>query len=385
MIMKEENKSSKIESQAIKGKIEKVGKSKKSIVSALGIVGVIAIVTVVSFTQAQFSAAKIKTWQFWVNLAIMVALSIYSMAMGEKMGDDWIKNNENSNFRIQLAKYNAVLKSLEVGTYFSYFADWLEDVRLRKKKKEEQIFLKDCGIYQMEVLNLDRNELQLLINPYKKEWGNGKTTIFKSLTKEQIEAIEFVMDGGIKVSSIKDEWFKTGVEYKTKDMWESAAKAGLKKTLFINESRIYRIATICALSCLLNTLIPGSNGGSSAQAWIDYSSRIGTIMMSVVFGILVGWQAINIDRDYLVFKTEKLQQYKNEYDCGFYKHESFDEQVKREYEEYEKKQEEARQAVVTPENVSNMIDNHPQMIGGPEDGNDGRREDEEKPTPDILG
>lgn len=364
---------SKIETDSVKGKIEKLGKTKKSIVSVIGILGVILIITFISFVNAQFSGAKIKTWQFWVNLAIMVALGIYSMVMGERLGDDIIKNNENSNFRKTLAKYTKIYDSLLVGVYFSYFADWLEGQRLKKKRKDEMSFLKSCGIHQMEVLELDRSELHNLIHPYRTQ-VNGKTVTFKSLTKAQIEAIEYVFDGNIKVSVIEDEWFKTGVDYKTKDMWESASKASTKKLLLVNEARVFKIATICALSCLTNTLIPGESGdGASKQMMIDYASRIGTIMMAVVSGIFVAWQAINIDRDYLNFKISKLTLFKNEFDSGLYKHETFEEQANRAYEEWERKQEEARNSVVTPE-ISPMIESKTPMIGGPQNGDDGREE-----------
>ena len=330
-----ENTENKVNKSFVDGKLNRYGATKKTAYSIGGMFICIFLIIVLSITQAQFDTSLIATVTFWIDFTILAGLCIYGMISGQQTGDDVSRNNPNGAFRSSLKKFGNSFNRLDGLMLFAYFDEWLEWYRERKLRKKIESFLKDNGIHQMDVLKLDLSELENLTEPYKKEWLNGeKDTYFLTYTREQIEIIKFCMTGNIKVSKLPRAFFVNAFYNSEKDMWESAANSGRKKSMFLSVNYIYRIVALLIISVLSAGLVPGAEGGAGqAAVWLSLAKRIFCVTTAFLWGIFIGFEMVKIDISYLDFKTDVLNLYYQECELNIYIPNSLEEKARKIYEE----------------------------------------------------
>lgn len=324
-------------------KIKKIGATKKTWFSLLSIGACLGLIIVISVVQVIFDPNVIYDTQFQINFIILAAISIFSMITGQGIGDDSGRNNPQGQFRKSLSRFGAIFDKIEIKKWFAFFADWLENYRERKLRKKIESTLKDEGVYQMEVLDLDQSELHELEKPYKKDWKNtiheGKykddTTYFLSYSEDQIDVIRYCLQGKVKVSRLPESFFLSALNQSTLDMWESAAHSKKKKNSYVKASYVYRLLGMLAISVLFSGMQPvdGTGSGSAGSVAVTLFTRIFTMVVSVVWGIFIGYELVKIDIMYIDFKSDILNQYYNEWDNGMYVHETLEEKARRAYEE----------------------------------------------------
>lgn len=349
-----------IEGKFIDSKLQKFGITRKTVYATLSIVVAMVLIVVLSIINAEFKLDALKTTKFWTNFAILTGLSIVGMVMGVQSGKDMSQNNKIGAFRKSLEKFSSIFKKIDDIMLFAYFEDWLEIYRERKKKEKIERIIKDCGIKQLEVLDLDLSELGLLKNPYKKQWdkdcdrkyGNEEVTYFLSCTDEQIEIIKKCLAGKVRVSDIPKSFFTDATNQSEKDMWESASNASKKKGLFLGTNYLYRIVGLLAFSILFAGIGVGESGAGSKEMWSLMVTRIFCLLMSYFWGIFVGFEYVKIDTTYINFKTLILNQYFEEYQLKIFVPKTIDEISKEQYEKYEKEKNEILDNLVVPEVVA---------------------------------
>ena len=351
-----------IENKFLDSKLEKFGITRKTVYATLSMVIAIALIVVLSLVNADFDINALKTTKFWTNFAILAGLSIVGMVMGIQSGKDMSQNNKIGAFRKSLEKFSTIFKKIDEIMLFAYFEDWLQIFREKKRKEKIERIIKDCGIKQLEVLDLDLSEISMLTKPYKKEWakdserhyGNGEEiTYFLSCTEEQIETIKYCLSGKVKVSAIPKSFFTDATNQSEKDMWESASKASKKKSLFLGSNYLYKLLGLLAISALFAGLDPSTSGDiSSGKMWTLMMTRIFCLLTSYFWGIFVGFEYVKIDTTYINFKTLILNQYFEEYQLKIFVPKTIEEISKEQYDKYEKEQQSIIDSVVTPELVA---------------------------------
>lgn len=351
-----------IEGKFLDSKLEKFGITRKTIYATLSMVVAIALIVVLSLVNANFDINALKTTKFWTNFAILAGLSIVGMVMGIQSGKDMSQNNKIGAFRKSLEKFSSIFKKIDEIMLFAYFEDWLQIFREKKRKEKIERIIKDSGIKQLEVLDLDLSEIDNLAKPFKKEWakdserhyGNEEEiTYFLSCTEEQIATIKYCLSGKVKVSVIPKSFFTDATNQSEKDMWESASKASKKKSLFLGSNYLYKLLGLLAISALFAGLDPSASGDiSSGKMWTLMMTRIFCLLTSYFWGIFVGFEYVKIDTTYINFKTLILNQYYEEYQLKIFIPKTIDEISKEEYEKFEKEQQSIIDSVVTPELVA---------------------------------
>lgn len=332
----------KVSKSVTNNKLSKYGVTKKTAYSVSSVIICIFLIIVLSITQATFDPSLIKTVNFWIDFVILSGLSIYGMIAGQQAGDDISRNNPGGAFRNSLRKFSNSFEKLDNLKLFAYFDDWLEIYREKKLRKKIEGLLKDNGIHQMEVLDLDLNELDCLISPYKKEWSDGKApTYFLTYTEEQIKIIRYCLTGKVKVSKLPRTFFVDAFYHSEKDMWESAANSSKKKGRFLSVNYAYKIMALLAISILSAGLVPGgfTDGVAQATMWLTLAKRIFCVISAFIWGLFVGFELVKIDISYLDYKTDVLNLYYQEYDLKIFIPQSVEEKAKVNYEKI--KQEEA--------------------------------------------
>ena len=328
------NGSSRIEKAFIQGKMEQYGITRKTVYSSMSLLACSALIIVLSITQAYFDPEKLRTIQYWVNLMIEIALCIFGMIAGKQAGDDIARNTPDGRYKASLRSYLSVISMIKDNGLYSYISDWLENFRQRKLTSKINDFLNDKGIKQPEVLDLDFTDLESLLEPgFSKNWdstpyrakywdekrGESRTN-FVSYTREQIDIIRAVKLGCIKVSPLPSTFFVNAFSQSERDEWESAANAGKKKGLYLGINYGYRVVGMALMSVLMTGLeVMSTAGGGSEEVsrmWLTMISRIGTLMMSYVWGVFVGFNVVKIDNDYLDFKISTMTNFIDEVKNG---------------------------------------------------------------------
>lgn len=344
----------KVEKAFVQGKMEKYGVTRKTVYSSMSLLACASLIIVLSITQAYFDPQKLKTIQYWVNLMIQIALCIFGMIAGKQAGDDIARNTPDGRYKTSLRNYLSVISLIKDMGLYSYISDWLETFRQRKLTRKTNEFLYDNGIKQLEVLDLDFHDLENLREPgFSKNWDNtpyrakywdekrGESrTNFVSYTKEQIEVIRRVKMGYIKVSQLPSTFFVSAFSQSERDEWESAANAGRKKGLYLGINYGYRVVGMALFSVLMTGLEVMSTGAGTgeevARMWMTMISRIGTLLMSYIWGAFVGFNVVKIDNDYLDFKVTTMTNFTEEVKNGVFKIRTVKEQADAAYENRKK-------------------------------------------------
>lgn len=365
-----EKNTAKLESAADKGKLAQWGITRKSIYSGIAIVGCLFLVIVLSVVGAQFNKELLKSTAYWVSVSILAGLSVFGLVTGQQIGDDSSRNTPEGNFRKTLGNYDIIHDKIDNADGFIYFGGWLENYRERKLEKKCFEIIRDSGYRQREVLDLDPYEVESLKDkPLKKEWEGtpyeikykklGKeTTIFMRITEEQAEAIRYAMSGKVKVSKIPEEFFMNALDTKAVDMWESAANASRNKNNFLRINYGYRLFGLVLSSIILNALDPLSKSGGAASVAYNLAVRVFVLLVSVIWGIFLGYALTKIDTIYINYKVSILNLYDKEKEKGIYQYETVEQQAEKEYEEYEKQieQEEEKNIEIVEENKEQEVE-----------------------------
>ena len=340
-----------------KGKLEfleKHGITRKSLYSFFSIAICVILVVVLSLTKATFNPEFYKDLNYWIDLGIQVALCIFGITTGIQVGDDINRNNPKGRFRLVLGNYVVIYTYIDSKKLFSFFDDWLEHYREVKQKKKIITCLKENGIHQLEVLDLNFEELDKLKQPYKKEWKNTSffekylkkanqqsITYFMTYTEEQISVIKSCKAGQIKVSKLSSSFFMDSINKYQTDMWESAAHSHQKKSLYVSLNTIYRIVGLTAFSFIACGLEP-LQGDSGPQVILSLATRLFCLATAIIWGIYTGMELVKIDISYLEYKTQMLTQYRDEMELGVFKPVSIEQKALEEYEKLEGEKQDER-------------------------------------------
>lgn len=358
--------------ELVDGKMDEYGVTKRSIYSIIGITGCLALTLVWSIVGTNFDPAVFASWGYWVAIIIQFAISIFSMVTGRQIGDDVGRNNKNGQYKIELKEYENQYNHIDKINMFEHFEPWLVS-SYRERKVEEKIkeALRDFGIKQPEVLDLDWEDIEKLNKPFRKSWlgtpFEGKypnnETIFLSLDEEQIQALKAIKKGAIKVPYVSASYFMNALKGTSVDEWDRAAKSDKKKGAKLASGYSYRIVLMLVISVALNGIVPVPyEEMAAASVAINIAQRVFTLISSTIWGFYLGMKVVDMDIIFLAYKTLVLKTYVSECESGAYKPESIAEKAKRQYNEYEEEKKKAADSVVTPEVMGEI--GGPVLIGG---------------------
>ena len=341
-----ENEEKKLDKVILGNKLNKFNASKRALISFLSVIACIVLIIVMSIVQAEFEWGAFKETAYWVNLIISCALTIFGMISGQQIGDDINRNNVKGQYRISLSNYKTKFKLIDDKKLFAYFEDWLTFFRERKLKKKIETILKDNGIHQLEVLDLDVSELSELSNAgFRKDWtltefkekyfnaqSGLSVTYFLSYTQEQIELIKKCKTGAVKVSELSSSFFLDAFTKIDKDMWESSARAEKKKGLYIGTNYTYRLIILIIVNVIFTGIMPGLQDADARTIWLTLISRMFALTMAVIWGIYIGMEIVKIDILYIDYKTLILSQYFDECESKIFTPKTIEEKAKLLYE-----------------------------------------------------
>lgn len=332
--------------------------SKQAIKTFTFVIGLLLVIITtildVGINKERFS------WSKWLSRTmILVGIMVYGLLMGESIGGDKQKENPEGLYQINLNEYELYIKSIEpIVIYFSQFYYKFVQRQIRSKKidflKNNGILYDYCECIVDVVKTKDLWQLQKeegLVVKYK-----GEDFFIEQQTKEQIEAIKFVVEGNVNIEEPKYNYYLSAFET-NKNKYETEEPEELDKQIKVNKiaNRSLKIVSSLVISIFwsmltVNEFMGGGDPSAKAQAWSNLVSRITALFTSFISG----WGSSVIDTRLrakkLKGKTNMLIKFKSAYDTGDFIPMSLQERNKRKHDEVieENKKKEVNVEVVEP-------------------------------------
>lgn len=275
-----------------------MNKANRKIILGVGaLICCIAIIALCSFFPFVIDPSKWKTKEFLSDELIVSAIVIFSIVCVMYIGQ--ASNSQNPNSNIAKAKvkfFNSVAKI----TNISAFEQWVEKkLQPTDIRTEKEAILKKNGIDDYTIIDLEKNEIKSLIDTPQKYNGRYYKGISKRQYQEVLKAKYFSMRlvnptyylSCSTIASSQTVSRKSGNENK---------KKGVLLTWSITSKVFMSFVTAMIFASLVYDL---SEGGSQAQAWMKFLSRMMSMTSSSFMGYMIGCQTNDIDADFIENKV----------------------------------------------------------------------------------
>lgn len=260
---------------------------------------VLAIIVVSSFWPFILDPSRIGTTEFITDQMIIMSITIATTV--SMMFISQASNAQNPNSELAKAKVE-FKKSIEKILEHTIFYQWIKRVLQPNDRKDiaEKGMLK-LGI-DFKVWDLSDVEIRSLTVAQK--FGD---TFYKPLTEKQIQG---VFDLKKRVKNIKFVSPNYYTNYRSfmadKNLSEIAASENAKKISTIIFQLSLKIILTFIGAAILASLVRdmAQEGGSSAQAWMRFLSRLFAFITSSFLGYMLGCKLNDLDAFYITKRIE---------------------------------------------------------------------------------
>lgn len=346
--------------EKIKGVYKEYFSDRKSIMTIFCLSIAFLLVILMSFGVSFIFQPNIDNG-WWSDLAITFALCVYCLYFGIPEAKELYKKKKDG--RYQRTKISFVNIRQQVATRDEDFSQWLEGYYQKNKRDYYYSLLSLHGNINKYVLDLDYNELDELLHPYKKNWDNTEfkgreDTYFRTLNVDQVNMIKNIFNGKVGVEKIPDDFFKSMDGSVITSEYVEQARKTRKETAQYVMLIAYRVIAVFVFALVFSIFgmqvsQEEITGAVILERIINTISRLWTMISSFTYGFAVGKIMTMNEANKLEYKTRVNTEFFNDKD---FKPLSTEELAKKEYEEYEKK-------VVIPEVLDNLdIENNVKMI-----------------------
>lgn len=302
--------------------------NKKILVGAIALVSVIAVVTVSSFFPFVFKPSSLTKSAFWTNELLAIAIVVITMVATMFIAMAWNDGKENSNVAIARAKFEASVVKI---TNPNNFYQWVREVMQVDDIKQMNIrLMRECGIKDYSILDLDRTEIKQLID---KPCTFGDRA-YSSISKEQAKVLLEIKEGKRGISLPDPSYYLTMKSISgTKTISERASNETKKKGLYITQSFVSKMVMTLMVAMIFSSLVyDQAQGGDTADNLMKFTSRMMSLGSGMFSGFILGCQINDIDAEYIEMRVIAHEKFLND---KTFKPKSNEEIAKEEYAKYE--------------------------------------------------
>lgn len=337
----------------------------KSLARVFSILWMFVFIIVMTITSIRIDENF--NWLTWLGSAlILFGITVYGLFVAESMAKDYgkkrIVRNEKQEiiggeYQLALKNYNTYRESIDpIIGYFDTFYNWYVPQRIENKK---YTFLLLNGINNEKAKNIVKfitldEFAQLKAEPMKFDNPNGgEPIIIRKLQESEIKPVEAVVKNLIPYElSTAPYYLQATAESTNYDIMEMGAY--YKKARKENRKLSYlsRIIVGLAFSAAMSAFTVGEFvSGNNTQAWMNLVTRIGNLFTSMLSGWISGASDVHLEVLAIENKIDVLKIFKSSHELNLYEHKTEQELAKKEWEENEKRKQEAKDNVITPEIV----------------------------------
>lgn len=292
--------------------------------------------------------------EWFSNVMILVGIAIFGLFMGESTGYDRQKDRAGGLYQTALAKLKTLLEELEpLFMYFTQFYRWYLPIELENKKVE---FLIANDIHPLKAEKIVKycqlSDLYALKNgTIEVEDENGNKIHIRKLEEHEIEPVEYVLKGNLKLDAPSPAYYLTIFgKANSKRLLEKGKKIQNDIALNKKYNRIIKISSAVVVAIIWGFVtVKEFMSGDDMQAWMNLVSRVLMLITSLLSGWFSSVITVKLESQILENKYDVLTVFKNSYNKHLFDARSDEEIAKEEFEEQQKQNQEAVNNVVDPE------------------------------------
>lgn len=336
------------------GKRERKVNPKKAMY-AFNIIFIVALVTIMTYANDLIiDPTHVNWWEWLTRTLILVGIQIPSIILGELMSADRHKEDAEGVYQKALKRMRANLSAIkDTKIYFSQFFFWFKNRENFNVKCDYLMSHEFGGLEAVYIVRYVTREdlIPLSKGPIRKTDGKGREITIRSIPEYKMPYVEQVVSGKLDIADNSYSYYLSADSGKGSSMsiLQEGSRISKERTKLRTRNRALKIATFLLFSVVwaMVAVDTGSDIGAT-QTWLNLVSRLA----SMVAGLLSGWLTSIIDvklaaRE-LDVKSEVLEEFQSDLSKGIFKPKSYEELAREEQMEFERKEEEAINAVVTP-------------------------------------
>ena len=323
----------------------------------IGFLGVVVATVVISLYQVGWDPEEIGWNVFVANTALLLFLGVYGLFFGEGEGSSFFKKIITGAYQAARTLFLDIVDAIKKKNYTDALPDYIVWRYQKDYDNTCKMKMLSVRLFDMSILDLPDDKIEELRLKHVKIDDN---TYYSKISDEQYKVIRQIKDGEVFVDYIDDYNFFLNDENTDGEQQATRVKNTPKRKEKITwKQRISRVLMIFLVALIFAGFFKeayGSDAETAAeqvaaqqQAIRTLLTRISTLVVSIAAGINTA-RLLNLE-DIFVLK------YKKSYDEVFFtcmENKTFipvdyKAKAKADYEEQERKEEEARKNVVIPE------------------------------------
>lgn len=294
----------------------------------------------------------------WISGALIIAACcVFGLFMGESMGKDKHMGNPNGLYQTAIANYNKFFNYIEKKLcYFAQWFNWFMPQELENKKVR---FLIERGVDTAKARKIVKychidDVDSLKTHPIKVQDENGKDILIGRIEEYQYDAVKYVLSGEIKLDSCSSAYYLTATGKSTN---KSVLERGnqLDKEIKFNRiaNRTKKIVFSLGISLILGLfaveqIIGSGSAQDNWQAVMNLLTRLTALSTSYISGWSSAITEVRLLSEKIDNKVVVLRLFNFGLVTREFKPLNDDELVKKQYEKWEKEEEEAKKRVMDP-------------------------------------
>lgn len=274
--------------------------NKKVLLGLLTMVLVFAIIVVSSFFPFIIDPSRIGTTQFITDQLIIIAITIsstISMMFVAQAGNSADEKSELARARVEFKQ------SMDKIVNRTSLYQWITKIFQPKDKLEiAKDRMERLGI-AFKYYELDNYQLKTLIENAQKIDDN----FYRKLTTKEYDSIIAIKKQITNIRFVKPNYYTSVSSIdSTRTLSEIASKEGTKKILIVLSQLFARIFSVLIFSMILASLVRdlSEEGGSTAQLWMTFMSRMFSFGSSSFLGYMIGCKLNDLDAFYIRKRIE---------------------------------------------------------------------------------
>ena len=344
----------------------KVGKTKikpRAVMLSFNLVFLVILVALMTIPSLILDPAHVN-WSKWAaSTVILVTVQVASIVIGELMGADNQMDKDGGLYQRSIRKFKESLASIaDIEPYFSQFFRWFRKREsfsnrldaLSKAEIDEQE-----SIWILKYLKISEIDSLMKDDIFKVD-SNGNKIVLLKIEKSQnpnINQAKIIKDVLSGEYDVKEDSYSYYLNYNAD---KGSPKSILQQGTYLenlrnsnrNRSRWTKISLFVVISAVFSMIsIDTSTQADQAQVWINLIERLASIIGGFTSGFMTSVADVKMAATEIDFKSKVHEIFKKSYDSHAFTPKNYDEIQKEKIDEHEKKNEEAKKSVVTPEPV----------------------------------
>lgn len=317
-----------------------------------GLLAFIVVSAVWDLTFGVFDAVN-----FVADTLILVAICLGTLVLTELFSEESNKNKTYGVYNMACNEFMLAMERIEgIRIYFSQWYYWFLE---RETVKKRETYLTLCGIKGTDARKIvkfaaidDVDRMANCRDYYIKGFDDGKRVVLPKLeTDEQIETVRDVLQGKYDVidSGYTEYLFLDDVAEAAMSIVERKDYLKKRKAESKRRSNILAVIRLVMTAFLMAALVPADPEEASANKWWTFVKRLGVFFTSLITGWFAGSNEVIASAAIVRDKTNMIDEFRKYSESGEWKPKSEEELDSEIIAEWDRRNEEAAKAVVTPE------------------------------------